>query len=78
MTLVNVDVYGKTLWTPFHIREGYNSKIMWLLQKEIDNKKTNCTYHQLEFTKCPPLQKNADGKDIVNISIILALIPMWH
>ena len=75
--VANIDVYGKELWIPWHISNGYDSKIMPLLQKEIEHQKTNCIHHQEDFTECPPLEKNAEGKDIVNVSITLAPIPMW-
>ena len=62
---------------PWHIENGYDSKILPLLQKEIEHKKINCTLEEENFDNCPPLYKNSDGQDIFSIIIGMPVTPMW-
>ena len=61
---------------PWHILQGFESKINPTLQQEIDNKKKICTF-EMVFDDCPSLDKNADGKDVINVAILLPQIEMW-
>ena len=62
---------------PWHILNGHDSKIMPLLQKEIDHGKANCTADPDDFAECLPLEKDPEGRDIVNVYIVFGTAPMW-
>ena len=74
--IANIDVYGKTLLTPFHIFIGSETKLQSILQQEIDSRMRTCHDGNDVLYDCP-LEKNADGKDILNIGIKLPQIEMW-
>ena len=67
---------GESDTRPWHVIRGFESKINPLLQLEIDNKKKICTY-ELIFDDCPPLDRNADGEEIINAYILLQEIELW-
>ena len=74
--VANIDVYGKTLFIPYHIFVGSETKIQSILQQEIDSKMRTCHDGNDVLYDCP-LDKNADGKDVFNISILLPQIKVW-
>ena len=64
---------------PWHIRNdirnGYDSKILPLLQEEIDTGMMQCITDSGAGT-CP-VPKNGDGRSTYHVTIVLEEVPMW-
>ena len=62
---------------PWHVRAGLDSKIAPMIRDEMREGRVNCVDAATDYSACPPLKKNADGKAVLNVSIMLPTIPMW-
>ena len=62
---------------PWYVRAGLDSKIAPMIRDEIREGRENCTGAAIDYSACPPLKRNADGKAVLNVSIMLPTIPMW-
>ena len=60
---------------PWHIRNGYDSKILPLLQSEIDTGIIQCITDNGPGT-CP-VPKDENGRSMYFVTIVLEEIPMW-
>ena len=74
--VANIDVYGKTLFTPYHIFVGFKTKIQPILQQEIDSKMRTCHDGNDVLYDCP-LDKNADDKYVLNVGIMYPHKKFW-
>lgn len=68
--VVKVGMWWKDLRIPLYIREGHESKIDPLIQKEIEHGRKNCADNTgYSFENCPPLERNSDGTPTVRVMI---------